>query len=73
MKNSNRKRGLGPVIMDGKSMPWGKGAVAYGLVFLSGLEGRTDDKGYAVNGIKAQTTLALDRGKQYLEEAGFFI
>ena len=70
MTDTRKKRGLGPVIMDGKIMPWGKGAVSCGLVFLSGLEGRTDDKGNAVKGIKAQTRLAMDRGKQYLEEAG---
>ena len=70
MNDINKKRGLGPVIMNGQVMPWGKGAVACGLVFLSGLEGRTDDTGNPVAGIKAQTMLALDRGKQYLEEAG---
>lgn len=64
------KRGLGPVIIGGARMPWGKGAAAGGLVFLSGLEGRTDDAGAPVTGIQAQTLLALTRGKQYLEEAG---
>lgn len=64
------KRGLGPVIIGGTPMPWGKGAVAGGLVFLSGLEGRTDDAGAPLAGIEAQTLLALTRGKQYLEEAG---
>jgi enamine deaminase RidA (YjgF/YER057c/UK114 family) len=64
------KRGLGPVMMGGKPMPWGKGAVAGDFVFLSGLEGRTDDAGVAVDGIAAQTKLALERGTQYLQEAG---
>jgi enamine deaminase RidA (YjgF/YER057c/UK114 family) len=64
------KRGLGPVIIGGARMPWGKGVVAGGLVFLSGLEGRTDDAGTPIIGIEEQTHLALTRGKQYLEEAG---
>ena len=70
MAEHDRKRGLGPVVIGGKPMPWGKGAVAAGLVFLSGLEGRTDDAGTPVSGITAQTMLALDRGAQYLQEAG---
>ena len=64
------KRGLGPVIMGGKAMPWGKGVVAGGFVFLSGLEGRTDNDGARVVGIAAQTVIALTRGQQYLTEAG---
>ena len=64
------KQGLGPVLVGGKRMPWGKGAIAGGLVFLSGLEGRTDDDGAPVVGIVAQTHLALSRGAQYLHEAG---
>ncbi len=70
MSDGAGKRGLGPVVIGGQPMPWGKGAVAAGLVFLSGLEGRTDDAGTPVAGIAAQTMLALDRGRQYLQEAG---
>jgi len=64
------KRALGPVVIGGQSMPWGKGVVANGFVFLSGLEGRTDDDGRPVAGIENQTTIALERGRQYLAEAG---
>ena len=70
MVDKTKKRGLGPVVMGGKPMPWGKGAMAGGFVFLSGLEGRTTDDGEVVGGIVAQTKLALDRGRQYLEEVG---
>lgn len=51
-------------------MPWGRGAVAGGFVFLSGLEGAVDDEGGHVEGIEAQTRLALDRGQRDLEAAG---
>ena len=70
MVDLTKKRGLGPVVMGGKQMPWSKGAMAGGFVFLSGLEGRTTDEDDAVEGVAAQTKLALDRGKQYLEEVG---
>lgn len=62
------KRPLGPVIVGGQPMPWGKGVIANGFVFLSGLEGRVDDDGRPVGGITAQTQLALERGRRYLEE-----
>jgi enamine deaminase RidA (YjgF/YER057c/UK114 family) len=51
-------------------MVWGKGAVAGGFVFLSGAEARADDTDEPVEGIAAQTELALDRIEARLEEAG---
>jgi enamine deaminase RidA (YjgF/YER057c/UK114 family) len=64
------KRGLGKVVHAGREMVWGKGAVAGGFVFLSGAEARADDTDEPVEGIAAQTELALDRVKERLEEAG---
>jgi enamine deaminase RidA (YjgF/YER057c/UK114 family) len=51
-------------------MVWGKGAVAGGFVFLSGAEARSDESDEPVEGIAAQTELALERVKSRLEEAG---
>ena len=64
------KRGLGKVVHAGREMVWGKGAVAGGFVFLSGAEARADDTDESVEGVAAQTELALDRIKTRLEEAG---
>jgi enamine deaminase RidA (YjgF/YER057c/UK114 family) len=64
------KRGLGKVVHAGREMVWGKGAVAGGFVFLSGAEARSDESDEPVEGIAAQTELALDRIKSRLEEAG---
>jgi enamine deaminase RidA (YjgF/YER057c/UK114 family) len=64
------KRGLGKIVHAGREMVWGKGAVAGGFVFLSGAEARADDTDEPVEGIAAQTELALDRIKARLEEAG---
>ena len=64
------KRGLGLIQQGGETMVWGKGAVANGFVFLSGAEARSDDTDEPVEGVKAQTELALDRIKKRLEEAG---
>jgi enamine deaminase RidA (YjgF/YER057c/UK114 family) len=65
-----RKRGLGKVVHAGREMVWGKGAVAGGFVFLSGAEARSDESDEPVEGIAAQTELALERIKMRLEEAG---
>ena len=54
----------------GRTMVWGKGAVAGDFVFLSGAEARSDEEDVPVEGIKAQTELALERIKQRLAEAG---
>lgn len=64
------KRGLGLIQHAGQTMVWGKGAVAGGLVFLSGAEARGDGDDVPVEGIRAQTELALDRIKKRLAEAG---
>lgn len=64
------KRGFGPVIHGGEEMPFGKGAVAGGFAFLSGAEGRHPDTGVPVEGIRAQTEVALEKIKSRLEEAG---
>ncbi len=54
----------------GKVMPWGKGCIAGDFVFLSGAEARDDKTDRSVEGIKAQTELALNRIKARLEETG---
>ena len=64
------KRGLGLVTHAGRTMVWGKGAVAGGFVFLSGAEARSDESDEPVEGIAAQTELALERVKSRLEGAG---
>jgi enamine deaminase RidA (YjgF/YER057c/UK114 family) len=64
------KRGLGLVHHAGKTMVWGKGAVGGNFVFLSGAEARSDEEDIPVEGIKAQTELALERVKARLTEAG---
>ena len=64
------KRGLGKVVHAGREMVWGKGAVAGGFVFLSGAEARSDDTDAPVEGVAAQTELALDRIEARLTEAG---
>jgi enamine deaminase RidA (YjgF/YER057c/UK114 family) len=64
------KRGLGLVRHAGEIMVWGKGAVAGDYVFLSGAEARADDTDVPVEGIRAQTELALERIKERLAEAG---
>jgi enamine deaminase RidA (YjgF/YER057c/UK114 family) len=51
-------------------MVWGKGAVAGGFVFLSGAEARSDESDEPVEGVRAQTELALERIRTRLEEAG---
>ena len=64
------KRGLGKVVHAGQEMVWGKGAVAGGFVFLSGAEARSDESDEPVEGVRAQTELALERIRTRLEEAG---
>ena len=54
------KRGLGKIVHAGREMVWGKGAVAGGFVFLSGAEARSDDTDEPVEGVAAQTELALE-------------
>ena len=64
------ERNLGPIDYGDQRMGWGKGVVAGGFVFLSGVEARLDDDGHAVEGIGAQTELCLRRVDERLAEAG---
>lgn len=64
------KRGLGLVEQGGQIMVWGKGAVAGDFVFLSGAEARSDETDEPLEGVTAQTHLALERIKTRLGEAG---
>lgn len=64
------KRGLGLIEHAGEVMVWGKGAVAGDFVFLSGAEARSYATDQPVEGIAAQTELALERIRQRLAEAG---
>jgi enamine deaminase RidA (YjgF/YER057c/UK114 family) len=66
----NGKRGLGLIHHAGKIMPWGKGAVASGFVFLSGAEARSDSDDVPPKRMKAQVELVMERIKARLEEAG---
>lgn len=65
-----KKQGLGLVHHAGKEMAWGIGAKAGNFVFLSGAEARSEETDEPVEGILAQTRLALSRIKERLEEAG---
>ena len=69
----SRKRGLGKVVHAGREMVWGKGAVAGGFVFLSGAEARADDTDEPVEGVAAQTELALDRIEARLDDVVKFV
>jgi enamine deaminase RidA (YjgF/YER057c/UK114 family) len=64
------KRPLGPTIIGGAEMPWSKGVVAAGFVFLSGTTGATAEDGTPVGSIEAQTQGAFERARQALESAG---
>jgi enamine deaminase RidA (YjgF/YER057c/UK114 family) len=65
-----KKRGLGPVVHGGQAMPFGKGAVAGGFVFLSGAEGRDPETGVPPKGIREQTEIAFEKIRGRLAEAG---
>jgi enamine deaminase RidA (YjgF/YER057c/UK114 family) len=64
------ERNLGPIVYGDQRMGWGKGVVAGGFVFLSGVEARLDAEGRPVGGIEAQTGLCLQRVDERLAEAG---
>jgi len=59
-----------PLYYAGRRMHWAKGAVAGGFIFLAGTEGLDPETLKPVEGIKAQTRLALEKIKQRLEEMG---
>jgi enamine deaminase RidA (YjgF/YER057c/UK114 family) len=64
------KRGLGLLQRGGRTLVYGRGAAAAEFVFLSGLDGSTDDDDRPVEGMTAQTELALERLQRYLSDAG---
>lgn len=51
-------------------MPWAKGAVVNGLVFLSGVEGRDPDTDEAPPTMRAQAANCMQKIKVRLEELG---
>jgi enamine deaminase RidA (YjgF/YER057c/UK114 family) len=66
----NEKRSLGPTIIGGRELPFSKGVVANGFVFLTGTGEAVDSDGARVEGIAAQTALTFERAKEALEAAG---
>jgi enamine deaminase RidA (YjgF/YER057c/UK114 family) len=64
------EKNLGPVRYGDRTMMWGKGVVAGGFVFLSGVEARLADDGTPVTTLEAQTELCLQRVDERLREAG---
>jgi enamine deaminase RidA (YjgF/YER057c/UK114 family) len=65
-----QKEPLGPVVVNGTTMPYSKGVVAGDFVFLTGTVGAVDGEGNPVEGIEEQTRLALDSAAEALHEAG---
>ncbi|MGW1025316.1 RidA family protein [Streptomyces sp. NPDC002577] len=64
------KRGLGALTYGGVVQPWSRGVAAGGFVFLSGIDGVTDEQGDPVHGVAAQTEVTLDRVRVLLADAG---
>ncbi|MFN3622405.1 MAG: RidA family protein [Nitrososphaerales archaeon] len=67
------KEGLGLIHYGRQLVEWGVGAKVKGVkgfIFLSGSEGRDPATNRAVEGVRAQTRLALDKIKERLEKAG---
>jgi enamine deaminase RidA (YjgF/YER057c/UK114 family) len=67
------KQGLGLIYYGGQLVEWGVGAKVIqpaGFVFLSGVEGRDPETNRPVEGVRAQTRLALDKIKDRLGKAG---
>jgi enamine deaminase RidA (YjgF/YER057c/UK114 family) len=61
---------LGDVHYGGRKVSWGKGVVANGTVFFSGVEGIEPSTGNCPSDIEMQTKLALEKTKIRLKEAG---
>ena len=59
-----------PLYYAGKLMPWAKGTVANGFVYLAGTEGRDPETDRVVEGIEAQTWMCMEKIKSWLEEMG---
>lgn len=57
-----------PIEYAGKRMPWAKAAVAHGLVFLSGVEGRDPATDEAPPSMRAQASACMQKIKDRLEE-----
>lgn len=54
----------------GRRMPWAMAAVARGLIFLSGVEGRDPESDEAPPAMRAQATICMEKIKERLEELG---
>jgi enamine deaminase RidA (YjgF/YER057c/UK114 family) len=63
-------RYLGDINYGGQKMGWGKGNVSGNIVFLSGAEGQDPKTGQFPKDIETQTTIALQKIKERLAEAG---
>ena len=61
---------LGDIFYGGQKATWGKGAVANGTVYLSGVDGIDPLAGKCPLDIKMQTRLVLDKIKSRLADAG---
>jgi 2-iminobutanoate/2-iminopropanoate deaminase len=59
-----------PMEYAGRRMPWAKGAVVRGLVFLSGVEGRDPASDEAPPSMRAQAANCMLKIKERLEELG---
>jgi 2-iminobutanoate/2-iminopropanoate deaminase len=70
LRRKKKMQNLGDILYGGQKMVWGKGAVAHGFVFLSGVEGIDPASGKASSNIETQTRVALDKVKSRLEDAG---
>ncbi|WP_162834294.1 RidA family protein [Amycolatopsis circi] len=64
------KQALGPLKYGTTVQPWGRGAAAGGFVFLSGIDGVTDEHGRPAHGVAAQTLVTLNRVHRLLADAG---
>jgi 2-iminobutanoate/2-iminopropanoate deaminase len=61
---------LGEIIYNKQRVTWEKGVIANGTVYLSCVEGIDASTGECSPEIEMQTTVALDKVKTRLEEAG---
>jgi enamine deaminase RidA (YjgF/YER057c/UK114 family) len=59
-----------PIEYAGRRLPWAKGAVARGLVFLSGVEGRDPETDEAPPSMRAQATACMRKIEERLGELG---
>jgi enamine deaminase RidA (YjgF/YER057c/UK114 family) len=62
-----------PLEHGGTRMPWAKGAVAKGFVFLSGTEGRDEETDVILPSMREQAELSLLKIKKRLQEMGTFL